>query len=167
MKKLFAGFALLGTIAFASAQTITFDQTTLDYGTVKPGADGHRVFTIKNTGDKPLIISNVQPSCGCTTPEWSKEPIMPGKTGAIKVHYDTNRQGNFLKIIEVFSNDPANNRSVINIKGNVDPNASKVAVAHANENSAVVKASTGTDTKKATPVKKKARTHKKVKTASR
>ena len=103
MKKLFAGFALLGTIAFASAQTITFDQTTLDYGTVKPGADGHRVFTIKNTGDKPLIISNVQPSCGCTTPEWSKEPIMPGKTGAIKVHYDTNRQGNFLKIIEVFS----------------------------------------------------------------
>lgn len=86
---------------------------------------------------------------------------------AIKVHYDTNRQGNFLKIIEVFSNDPANNRSVINIKGNVDPNASEVAVAHANENSAVVKASTGTDTKKATPVKKKARTHKKVKTASR
>lgn len=162
MKKLLAGFALLGSIAFASAQTITFDQTTLDYGTLKPGADGNRVFTVKNTGDKPLIISNVQPGCGCTTPEWSKEPIMPGKTGAIKVHYDTNRQGNFLKIIEVFSNDPANQRSVINIKGNVDPNASEVAVAHANENSAVVKAATGTAEVKKAPAKKKVKKSKKV-----
>ncbi len=128
MKKLFAGFALLGTIAFASAQTITFDQTTLDYGTVKPGSDGNRVFTVKNTGDKPLIISAVQPSCGCTTPEWSKDAILPGKTGVIKVHYDTNRQGQFLKMIQVMSNDPENSRSVINIKGNVDPNAAEAAV---------------------------------------
>ena len=123
MKKIFAGFALLGTIAFASAQTITFDQTTLDYGTVKPGADGHRVFTIKNTGDKPLIISNVQPSCGCTTPEWSKDPILPGKTAQIKVGYNTGIKGSFNKVIEVFSNDAANSRSVLYIKGNVEDTA--------------------------------------------
>ncbi len=123
MKKLFAGFALLGTIVFASAQTINFDTTTLDYGTIKPGADGNRVFNIKNTGDKPLIISNVKPGCGCTTPEYSKDPIMPGKSGVIKVHYNTATPGSFLKTIEVFTNDPVNSRSVINIKGNVDPNA--------------------------------------------
>ncbi|MBP0612504.1 DUF1573 domain-containing protein [Chryseobacterium sp. cx-311] len=123
MKKLFAGFAILGTVAFASAQTITFDNTVLDYGTVKPGADGNRVFTVKNTGDKPLIISSVKPSCGCTTPDFSKEPILPGKTGQIKVHYDTKNLGATQKLIEVFSNDPENQRSVIHIKVNVDPNA--------------------------------------------
>lgn len=123
MKKLFAAFAILGTAVFASAQTINFDNTTLDYGTIKPNADGNRIFTVKNTGDKPLIISSVKPSCGCTASEWTKEPILPGKTGTIKVHYNTANQGNFLKSIEVFSNDSVNSRSVINIKGNVDPNA--------------------------------------------
>lgn len=122
MKKLLAGFAILGTVAFASAQTISFDNTVLDYGTIKPGSDGNRVFVVKNTGDKPLIISNVKPSCGCTTPEWSKEPILPGKTGQIKVHYNTT-PGSFQKMIEVFTNDPVNSRSVIHIKGNVDANA--------------------------------------------
>lgn len=122
MKKLLAGFAILGTVAFASAQTISFDNTVLDYGTIKPGSDGNRVFVVKNTGDKPLIISNVKPSCGCTTPDWSKEPILPGKTGQIKVHYNTT-PGPFQKMIEVFTNDPVNSRSVIHIKGNVDTNA--------------------------------------------
>lgn len=143
MKKLFAAFAIVGFAAVASAQTISFDKTTYEYGTVKTGADGHRYFTVKNTGDKPLILSDVKASCGCTTPEWSKDPIMPGKTAQIKVGYNTTINGPFQKIIEVFSNDPVNSRSVLNIKGTVDPNASDVAVAHANENSAVVKAATG------------------------
>lgn len=122
MKKIFAGLALMAMAAVASAQTITFDRTTYDYGTVKTGSDGHRYFVVKNTGDKPLIISQVTPSCGCTTPEWSKEPIMPGKTSLIKVGY-----GNMSvkgpwgpKTIEVFSNDPVNQRTTLYIKGNVD-----------------------------------------------
>ena len=123
MKKILSGVALIGVVIFASAQTITFDKTTWDYGTVKTGAEGHRVFTVKNTGDKPLIISSVKASCGCTTPEWSQDPILPGKTAQIKVGYNTNINGAFTKIIEVFSNDPANSRTVINIKGVVDPNA--------------------------------------------
>lgn len=127
MKKVLAGLFMLGTVAFASAQTITFDNTTIDYGKIKPAADGNKVFIVKNTGDKPLIISRVQPSCGCTTPEFSQEPILPGKTGKIKVHYDTNRVGEFQKLIEVYSNDPVNGRSVIYIKGNVDPNAPTTA----------------------------------------
>lgn len=128
MKKLFAGIAILGTVAFASAQTISFDKTTWDYGTVKNGAEGHRNFTVTNTGDKPLIISKVQASCGCTTPEFSQEPIMPGKSSVIKVGYNTALNGPFQKLIEVYSNDPANSRSVIYIKGNVDSNAAANAV---------------------------------------
>jgi len=120
MKKILAGLFMTGAIAFVSAQTISFDKTTFDYGNVKAGADGHRFFTVKNTGDKPLIISEVKPSCGCTTPEWSKDPILPGKTAQIKVGYNTGIKGAFNKLIEVYSNDPANNRSVLYIKGNVE-----------------------------------------------
>lgn len=123
MKHLFAGIALFGTFALASAQSITFDTTTFDYGTIKPSADGTRFFNVTNTGDKPLIISNVKPSCGCTTPEFSQDPILPGKSAKIKVGYNTALNGQFNKMIEVFSNDPVNSRSVIYIKGNVDPNA--------------------------------------------
>ncbi|MDF2553829.1 MAG: hypothetical protein K0R36_2055 [Chryseobacterium sp.] len=123
MKTLFAGIALFGTIALASAQTITFDKTTFDYGAIKPNSDGHRFFNVTNTGDKPLIISNVKASCGCTTPEFSTDPIAPGKSAKIKVGYATANPGAFNKMIEVFSNDPVNSRSVIYIKGDVNANA--------------------------------------------
>ncbi|WP_326984882.1 DUF1573 domain-containing protein [Chryseobacterium sp. MYb264] len=132
MKKLIAGIALFGTFALASAQTITFDKTTFDYGTVKPSSDGTRFFTVTNTGDKPLVLSNVKASCGCTTPEFKTDPIMPGKSAQIKVGYNTAINGPFNKMIEVFSNDPANSRTVIYIKGNVDANTpATVAVAAA------------------------------------
>ena len=119
MKKIFAGLFLAGSIAFASAQTISFDKTVYEYGNIAVGADGHRIFVIKNTGDKPLIITRTQASCGCTTPEVTKDPIMPGKTAELKVGYDTKIAGPFTKIIEVYSNDAENSRSVITIKGNV------------------------------------------------
>lgn len=123
MKTLFAGIALFGTTALASAQTITFDKTTFDYGMIKPSSDGTRFFTVTNTGDKPLILSNVKASCGCTTPEFSQDPIAPGKSAKIKVGYATANPGPFNKMIEVFSNDPVNSRSVIYIKGDVNANA--------------------------------------------
>lgn len=128
MKKILTAIVLTAGFAFATAQSITFDKTTFDYGTVKNGADGHRMFTVKNMGDKPLIISNVKASCGCTTPEWTKDPIMPGKSTQIKVGYNTTITGPFVKTIEVFSNDPENSRSVINIKGTVLPADETAAV---------------------------------------
>lgn len=123
MKKVLAALFITATVGIASAQSISFDKTTMDYGTVKTGADGNRTFVVKNTGDKPLILSNVKPSCGCTVPDWSKDPIMPGKTSEIKVHYNTKINGKFTKQIEVFSNDPNSSRSVLTITGTVDPNA--------------------------------------------
>lgn len=137
MKKFIAGFALIGAVAFASAQSISFDKTTFDYGTVRVGSDGQREFVVTNTGDKPLILSSVKASCGCTTPVWSQDPIMPGKSSLIKVGYNTATQGDFTKMIEVFSNDPVNSRSVLYIKGKVDPEAPEVAVHHAADPAAV------------------------------
>lgn len=119
MKKLVTGLFLVGSVSVAMAQTITFNSTTVDYGTITKGSDGNREFIIKNTGDKPLIINKVVPACGCTTPSWTKEPIAPGKTGKINVHYNTELVNPFKKIIEVFSNDPKNSRSVVYIQGNV------------------------------------------------
>lgn len=119
MKKLIGGLFLFGMAGVFSAQTISFEKTTIDYGNVKTKSDGHRVFTFKNTGDKPLVLSNVKASCGCTVPEWDKSPIPPGKTGKIKVGYNTSIKGDFKKSIEVYSNDPKKSRLVLFIQGNV------------------------------------------------
>ncbi|SDE22440.1 DUF1573 domain-containing protein [Riemerella columbipharyngis] len=119
MKKILAGMLLLGGVAVMSAQSISFDKTTIDYGKIKKGADGHRFFTVMNKGDKPLIISKVKPACGCTTPEWDKAPIMPGKSAKIKVGYNTAIVSMFKKSIEVYSNDPEHGRSVLWIQGEV------------------------------------------------
>lgn len=119
MKKMIGSLMLFGAFAFTTAQTISFDKTTIDYGTVEQNADGNRVFTFKNTGDKPLILSNVQPACGCTASDWPKDPVLPGKTGQIKVHYNTAIAAPFKKSIDVFSNDPNSGRVVLYIQGTV------------------------------------------------
>ncbi|MDL1914146.1 MAG: DUF1573 domain-containing protein [Bergeyella sp.] len=118
MKKILFGLFLAGgSMVYVSAQKISFENPTIDYGTVKQGSNGSREFIVKNIGNKPLIISSVKPSCGCTTPSWSKEPILPGKTGKIEVKYDTSTPSPFQKLIEVYSNDPENGRAVVYIKG--------------------------------------------------
>lgn len=127
MKNLLAGLLLTATIGFTSAQTISFNEKTHDYGTIVKGSDGQTFFTVTNTGDKPLIISKVKPACGCTTPEWSQDPIMPGKSAKIKVGYNTQIVNPFQKVIEVFSNDPKKGREVLYIKGTVVANVAPVA----------------------------------------
>jgi hypothetical protein len=102
-----------------NAPEITFEAETIDYGTIKQGDEGTRIFKFKNTGKDPLVISNAKASCGCTVPAWSKEPIMKGETGELKVHYDTKRVGAFTKTITVESNAKSNPK-VITIKGTVE-----------------------------------------------
>ncbi|MEP3838998.1 MAG: DUF1573 domain-containing protein [Algibacter sp.] len=96
----------IGLISFGiNAQAkIEFKTETIDYGTVEKGANGVRVFEFTNTGNEPLIISNVKSSCGCTVPSKPEGPIMPGKTGEIQVKYDTNRVNPIRKTITVMSN---------------------------------------------------------------
>jgi len=84
---------------------IQFDTTIYDFGRVYEGETVGWYFKFKNAGDKSLVLTNVSASCGCTTPEYSKEPISPGKEGQIKVVFDSNgRSGNQFKTINVESN---------------------------------------------------------------
>ncbi len=125
MKKLFFTLtlvfaALLGQQAVAqTGAKIEFNKETHDYGTIKNGADGSCVFEFKNTGDSPLIISNAKGSCGCTVPEWPKEPIAPGAKGSIKVKYDTMRTGEINKSVTITSNAVNAADKVVFIKGTV------------------------------------------------
>lgn len=83
---------------------ITFKTDNHDFGTVKYGADISYEYEFTNTGREPLIIGDVQKQCGCTTPEFSKEPVAPGKTGKVKVSFDTKRVGSYTKNVTVISN---------------------------------------------------------------
>lgn len=121
MRKLLSIALVACAIATTYAQKIAFDKTTIEYGVIEMGSDGHRYFNVRNTGDKPLIINKVQAACGCTTPEWSQAPVLPGKSSKIKVGYDTKIKGEFTKLIEVYSNDPKQGRATLYIKGNVQP----------------------------------------------
>lgn len=107
MKKLLlvAAFVGLNSVSFAQAK-IEFmaKDNTIDYGTVSKDTDsGMRTFEFKNTGNQPLIITNVQSTCGCTVPSKPTEPIMPGKMGKIDVKYNMN-PGPIRKTITVESN---------------------------------------------------------------
>lgn len=84
--------------------SIDFETEVLDYGTIEQNSNGVRIFTFTNNGKAPLIISQVKTSCGCTVPTYSKEAILPGKEGEIKIKYDTKRMGSFTKTITVHSN---------------------------------------------------------------
>jgi hypothetical protein len=103
-----------------SPDSIAFEKLVHDYGTLENGANGDCEFVFTNKGEKPLVLSNVRASCGCTAPSWTKEPVLPGKTGVIKVGYNTGIPGVFHKTVTVTSN-AANSQVILTIKGNVLP----------------------------------------------
>ncbi len=120
---LFIGMLGFTLTAQDKAAKIEFKTETVDYGEINKGSDGIRVFEFTNTGNAPLIVSNVKSSCGCTIPKKPKDPILPGKTGTIEVKYDTNRVGPIRKAITVTSNADTPTK-VLKIKGTIkDPNA--------------------------------------------
>ncbi len=100
---MFLGF----TLAFAQEKAaISVSETNHNFGTIyeEDGNVSHE-FIITNTGTAPLELTRVTASCGCTTPEWTKQPIAPGKTGVIKVTYGVRgRIGAFSKSVSIFSN---------------------------------------------------------------
>ena len=121
--KLNLSVLLLFVVFSISAQPkIVFDKLQHDFGKVNE-SDGAATydFAFKNTGSAPLIIQNVKPSCDCTTPEWTKQPVHPGQTGFIKVSYDVKgRPGAFDKTITVHSNGSSSPVS-LRIVGEVVP----------------------------------------------
>lgn len=114
---------VLGSVAFSqSVPKVEFKKNVHDFGTIKEeiGAVSTQ-FEFTNTGKSPLIIQRVSASCGCTTPSYTKEPILPGKSGKIDAKYSTvARPGTFNKTITVYTNVP-DTVYVLSIKGNVTP----------------------------------------------
>lgn len=89
-----------------------------DFGNIQEGPTAEHEFEFTNTGKEPIIISNVSASCGCTTPSYSKDPVLPGKKGKIKAIYNTQgRVSPFTKTITITSNAGV---KVLTIKGEVE-----------------------------------------------
>lgn len=115
------GFYLVFGLLFSlgiSAQEFQFEKETINYGKIKKNANGIRTFVFTNIGNQPIIIKNIQSSCGCTVPEKPEKPIMPGEKSKIKVSYDTKKTGGFSKVITIFSN-AKNPRKQLRVKGYV------------------------------------------------
>ena len=113
MKRIISIFTLIlmSAVAFnimaaGKGAEMTFNEKTHDFGTIKE-ANGPvtHTFEFTNTGGEPLVIINVNASCGCTRPEYPKEPIMPGKKGKVKVTFNpAGRPGEFSKEVKIRTN---------------------------------------------------------------
>jgi len=123
MKRILTLTLLLSSFFFAGAQNAPTDdllklkELEHDFGKIPQGKPVYYNFEIVNTSATPLKLDDVHASCGCTTPEWSREPIAPGATGIIKVGYNAAAEGQFEKPITITYNGSQN--KVIKIKGTV------------------------------------------------
>lgn len=111
----------------ASGAIMTLESDVVDYGTIDQGGEPLRVAKFTNTGTEPLIISGAKGSCGCTVPNWPKDPIMPGETSEIEIRYDTKRVGAINKTVTVTSND-AVGKHVIRVTGTINAAAQEEGV---------------------------------------
>lgn len=82
-------------------EVIKLNADTYNFGKIKQGVPVTTFFTVTNTSDKPVVLETVVASCGCTTPEWSKEPIAPGNTAQIKVGYNAANPMPFTKDVTI------------------------------------------------------------------
>tara|TARA_A100001011_G_scaffold63459_1_gene63756 strand:+ start:1711 stop:2142 length:432 start_codon:yes stop_codon:yes gene_type:complete len=126
MKNILALFIALFSLTLVHSQEkkpeISFEKTVIDYGTVNKGDNGVREFVFRNSGNAPLIISNVKSTCGCTIPKKPEKPILPGESEKIQVKYDTKRVGFIRKSITVTSNAASSPTTILKIKGQVVEN---------------------------------------------
>ena len=132
MKKILLGIWLLSTtLGFAQTPPaekqseaselphIEFKATTHDFGQIALKSDATCEFRFSNTGKVPLVLSNVKASCGCTVPEWPKEPVLPGEEGVIKVKYTTVHRPNVINKAVIVHSNADNKQVILRIKGEV------------------------------------------------
>ena len=129
MKLIFFILLLASSSLFAQKlKSLTFEEPSHDFGSIKE-VDGLAEFDFlfKNTGTEPVKILNVNASCGCTTPAWTKEEVAPGGEGFIRVSYNPlNRPGPFHKTLTVTTSSAQNNTIILRINGQVEPKPRKV-----------------------------------------
>lgn len=122
----FINIFLIGCILFMSfsiesknvSASIEWEKTEHDFGKIEVKKDVSAIFQFKNSSMVPLVITSVEPSCGCTVAEYPKEPIKSGKSATITVTYDAESPGYFKKTITVLSN-ASQSPSVLYISGEV------------------------------------------------
>jgi hypothetical protein len=122
MKSFFLGLAILISLNVLAQQPVKFNQTKHSFGKVKFNVPAATSFTFTNTSTKPVVIETATASCGCTTPEYPKTPIMAGKTGTIKVAFNAATVGPFNKTVTVKLAN-VNEPIVLTIDGEVAPAA--------------------------------------------
>lgn len=126
---LLAFFGLTTMVLAQSAEKkdgpeITFEEKEYDFGDITQGDVVEHVFNFENTGNQPLILSNVLTTCGCTAPDWSREPIAPGEESKITVKFNSRgKMGSQSKNIRIVSN--IGEERSIKITANVLPKDSK------------------------------------------
>jgi hypothetical protein len=129
MKVIFSTLVLLiglTTISFAQKGVLKFKEETHKFGKVPQGTPVTNEFLFTNTGSDPVVISNVTASCGCTTPEWTRTPVLPGKTGIVKATFNAATAGLFNKSVTVSSNTEGG-QVILYLNGEVVPKATKPA----------------------------------------
>lgn len=100
-----------------SSIAMAWNETIHDFMEVPVGTPVKATFEFTNTGKEPITITRVKSSCGCTVAGYSKEPVLPGKTGEVSATYNAARAGNFNKAITVYMNDNQSQR--LSVKGQV------------------------------------------------
>ena len=118
-------YAGLPSIILKDTTTVEFAEKEFKFGTIKEGDKVEHIFSLKNTGTKPLIIANAWGSCGCTVPEYPKDPIAPGAQSQVKVTFNsTGKKGEQHKSVTMQMNTIAHNEMVF-LSGEVTPKDDK------------------------------------------
>ncbi|MDC7996263.1 DUF1573 domain-containing protein [Altibacter sp. HG106] len=99
---------------------MTFDETEFDFGTIDQGTNVEHTFTFTNTGEAPLVIVDAKSSCGCTVPEYTKEPVAPGATGEMLVKFNGSGKNQVSKTVTITANTQQG-KETIKIKAFVNP----------------------------------------------
>lgn len=102
---------------------LKFDKTEHDFGVINEGDIVETVFTFTNSGKSELIITSAKGTCGCTVPEWPKEPIMPGESGEIKVKFNSDRKPNLQQKQITLVTNTDQGKEILKIKAQVTPKA--------------------------------------------
>lgn len=123
------GLLTVCCLATMGQAQITFDKKVHDFGIVLWKNPVTATFMVTNSGDKPLVISNVTTSCGCTVADWTKTPIAPGASGMVKSTFDAKALGRFQKSVGIYSN--ASERPIyLSIRGEVTADPKNYTVTH-------------------------------------
>lgn|SRR5690625_972218 len=99
---------------------MSFEEELFDFGEIVQGTHVEHLFTFTNTGDAPLVITNARSSCGCTVPEYTREPVAPGESGELLVKFDGSGRGTVSKNITLTTNTEKGNER-LRIRATVNP----------------------------------------------